>query len=106
MRRPPPAPAAAAVAVKEAPRAPLGRTEITTVMKDVQSKMNDCYRRYAQEGAADVRVEVAPDGSVAKTLVRGELANSPTATCVESKLKAAVFPPSAGIAFNYRLVVK
>jgi hypothetical protein len=106
-RRAEAAPASApAAAAKEAPRAPLGRNEITAVMKDVQSKMNDCYRRLGQEGAADVRVEVAPDGSVAKTLVRGELANTPTATCVESKLKAAVFPPSAGIAFNYRLVVK
>ena len=75
-------------------------------MKDVQSKMNDCYRRHGQNGAADVRVEVSPDGSVSGTLVRGVLANTPTAGCVEDKLKEAVFPASSGIVFNYRLMIK
>ena len=92
--------------VKEPPRPPLGRSEITLVMKEVQQKMNDCYRRHGQEGAAEVRVQVTPAGSVVGTLVRGELANTPTAGCVESKLKAAVFPASGGITFTYRLLVK
>jgi hypothetical protein len=91
---------------QEPPRAPLGRSEITEVMKSVQDNMNDCYRRHGQGGPAEVRVEVTPQGSVAGTIVRGELANTPTAGCVESKLKAAVFPVSSGITFTYRLVVK
>ena len=85
---------------------PLGRDAIQTVMKDVQKKMNDCYRRHGQQGAADVRVEVSPDGTVAGSVVRGMLANTPTAGCVESKLKEAAFPASGGITFNYRLMVK
>jgi hypothetical protein len=87
-------------------RVVLGRAEIQQVMKDVQRKMPDCFRRHAQEGAADVRVEVTPDGTVASTLVRGELANTPTAACVDAKIKESVFPASGGITFNYRLMIK
>ena len=96
----------AQAAAKEPPRPPLGRSEIMLVMKEVQQKMNDCYRRHGQEGVAEVRVQVTPAGSVAGTLVRGELANTPSAGCVEAKLKAAVFPASGGNTFTYRLLVK
>jgi hypothetical protein len=100
----PPGRARAESALAKVP--PLGRDAIQTVMKDVQKKMNDCYRRHGQQGAADVRVEVSPDGTVAGSVVRGVLANTPTAGCVESKLKEAAFPASGGITFNYRLMVK
>ncbi len=95
-----------AAAAKEPAPPPLSRNEIQTVMKDVQKTMNECYRRHGQQGAADVRVEVTTEGSVTAAVVRGPLANTPTAGCVESKLKAAVFPASRGVTFDYRLMVK
>jgi hypothetical protein len=101
-----PAPRARAEAAAQAKEPPLGRDAIQTVMKDVQKKMNDCYRRHGQQGAADVRIEVNPDGTVASGVVRGMLANTPTAGCVEATLKEAAFPASGGITFNYRLLVK
>jgi hypothetical protein len=85
---------------------PLGRNEIQTVMKDVQSQMGECMRKTGQGGPVDVKVTVAADGDVTSTLIKGAMAGTPTGACVESKLKATVFPPSAGQAFDYRLIVR
>jgi hypothetical protein len=85
---------------------PLGRSEIQTVMKDVQSQMGDCMKKTGKGGNVDVKITVAPDGDVKNTLIKGDMAGTPTGACVEAKLKATVFPPSSGQAFDYRLVVR
>jgi outer membrane biosynthesis protein TonB len=93
-------------ATKDAARPTLSRSEIMVVMKDVQKAMPDCYRRHGQQGAAEVRIQVDAEGQVAGAIVRGALANTPTAGCVEARLKQAVFPASRGMTFDYRLMVK
>jgi hypothetical protein len=85
---------------------PLGRSEIQTVMRDVQSQMGECMRKTGAGGPVDVKITVAPDGDVKSTVIKGAMAGTPTGACVESKLKATVFPPSSGQSFDYRLVVR
>jgi hypothetical protein len=94
------------VAKAEPGRQPLGRTEIQTVMKDVQGQMGDCMRKTGKGGPVDVKITVAPDGDVKSTIIKGDMAGTPTGACVDSKLKATVFPPSGGQSFDYRLVVR
>jgi hypothetical protein len=94
----------AAAATSSAP--PLSTSDIKTVMAGVQKQMNTCFRMHGKAGPADVKVEVAPDGAVAGTLIKGEFAGTPTGACVESKIKAATFPASSGLRFDYRLSVR
>jgi hypothetical protein len=101
-------PRAAAAAANAAgiSRQPLSRSDIQVVMQDVQKNVRDCFRQHGKGGAADVKVDVAPEGNVIGTIIRGELAGTPTGACVETRLKAATFPPSTGMRFDYRLLVK
>ena len=93
-------------AAKPEAKQALGRSEIQTVMKDVQSQMGDCLKKTGQGGPVDVKVTVAPDGDVKSTVIKGDMAGTPTGACVDAKLKATVFPPSGGQTFDYRLVVR
>ncbi len=75
-------------------------------MAGVQKQMNTCFRQHGKAGPADVKVEVAPDGSVPGALIRGEFAGTPTGACVQAKIKEATFPASSGLRFDYRLSVR
>ena len=75
-------------------------------MSGVQKQMNTCFRQHGKAGLADVKVEVAPDGSVPGALIRGEFAGTPTGACVQAKIKEATFPASSGLRFDYRLSVR
>jgi hypothetical protein len=94
----------AAAAASSAPALSTG--DIKTVMAGVQKQMNTCFRQHGKAGQADVKVEVAPDGSVPGALIRGEFAGTPTGACVQSKIKEATFPASSGLRFDYRLSVR
>jgi hypothetical protein len=85
---------------------PLSTGDIKTVMSGVQKQMNTCFRQHGKAGQADVKVEVAPDGSVPGALIRGEFAGTPTGACVQAKIKEATFPASSGLRFDYRLSVR
>jgi hypothetical protein len=87
-------------------RQPLSRADISMVMQDVQKNVRDCFRQHGKGGVADVKVDVAPEGNVIGTIIRGDLAGTPSGACVETRLKAAIFPPSTGMRFDYRLLVK
>jgi hypothetical protein len=95
---------AAATASSGAPQ--LTPQDIKTVMSGVQKQMNTCFRMHGKAGPADVKVEVAPDGSVPGALIRGEFAGTPTGACVQAKIKEATFPASSGLRFDYRLSVR
>ena len=95
---------AAAAGSSSAPALSTG--DIKTVMAGVQKQMNTCFRQHGKAGQADVKVEVAPDGSVPGALIRGEFAGTPTGACVQAKIKEATFPASSGLRFDYRLSVR
>jgi hypothetical protein len=97
---------AAAKAAAPAKAQPLSRSDIETAMKAVKDEMADCYAKTGKGGPVDLSIGVAPEGDVKSTVIKGEFAGTPTGSCVEKKVKATVFPASAGLNFNYRLVVK
>jgi hypothetical protein len=49
---------------------------------------------------------VSKDGNVTGVSVGGKLANTPVAGCIEKAARAASFPRSAGLRFDYRIDVR
>jgi hypothetical protein len=88
------------------PTRALSRTDIQTVMRQVQGKASACRERAFESGTADIKLDVAPEGSVVSVSLAGKYAGTPTGTCIERAVKAAAFPPSAGLRFDYRLLVR
>jgi outer membrane biosynthesis protein TonB len=98
--------AAAAQKQEAAPAHSLTRSEIQAAMKSLQPKVNECARQFQSSGAAELKVTVAPDGSVKGVNVLGVFAGTPTAECLERAVKTAAFPPSNGLRFDYPLALK
>jgi len=63
-------------------------------MGAVEGKAKDCYK--GTQGTALVKLTVAPSGSINKITVTGDFAGKPEASCVQSAIKAATFPPWDG----------
>jgi hypothetical protein len=90
-----------------APAHALTRNEIQSVMHAVQAKVSsDCYQKFRQNGPADLKLAVNEGGSVTSVAVSGQFAGTPTGACVERLVKAASFPESGGLRFDYRISVR
>jgi hypothetical protein len=63
-------------------------------MSSPANKAKGCYK--GTQGTAMVKLTVAPSGSISKLTVSGDFAGKPEASCVESALKGASFPPWDG----------
>jgi hypothetical protein len=100
-----PAPAPKVVEPAEAPQ-PLSRAQIQDVMKGVVAEARECYQRFRQEAQVDVKLTVTPQGGVSAVSVSGPFAGTPTGACVESLVRVARFPASAGLRFDYRIPVR
>jgi hypothetical protein len=96
----------AAAKPAEPVRNQLSRSDIQTVMRDVQDKAGACYRQYQIPGTVDAKITVAPDGSVSAVSLGGPFSGTPTGQCVEKLVKAAAFPASSGLRFDYRIPVR
>jgi hypothetical protein len=102
-----PAPEAPRKKVEAPPPAhSLSRSEIQTVMRGVQGKVSDCYRKFQVAGAADVKINVGETGSVTAVQLSGPVAGTPSGACVERAVESAVFPASSGLRFDYRLQLR
>jgi hypothetical protein len=86
--------------------APLAREDIVKGMNGVMPKGRECFAQYKVPGIANVKVTVAPSGRVTNGVVVGKFAGTPSGSCVESALKSAKFPPSAGLTFDYFIPLK
>ena len=83
----------------------LGRTEIETTMKLLSPQVRkQCP--LGEPANVLVRVEVGPAGEVLSAVAEGALAGKPVATCVETLVKTARFPASAGSSFRYPLPLR
>jgi serine/threonine protein kinase len=83
------------------PDQPLSREEIVKGMTAIMPTARACYTQYKVPGVATVNVTVGRDGRVDEAFVTGKFADTPSGTCVESAVKAALFPPSLGRKFGY-----
>lgn len=69
-------------------------SDFKTGMKPVTAKAKACYT--GTQGIAMIKLTVAPSGQVSKVAVTGAFAGKSEASCVESAVKAATFPPWDG----------
>lgn len=84
----------------------LSQADIATVMGGVKVKAHDCAVTHKLKGFAELKITVAKDGKVTTVGIGGKLAGTPVAECVEKITRAAKFPESKGLTFDYRLDVR
>jgi hypothetical protein len=89
-----------------APLPPLSQADIFRVMAGVKARGKDCARQLGQKGVAELSLVVGKHGGVTEVSVGGSMANTPLAACIEKAVRAATFPRSAGLRFDYRLDVR
>ena len=70
-------------------------------MTSVMPRARECYNQFKVPGVATVKIVVSPAGRVSNATVTGRFAGTPSGACVETALKTARFPPSAGRTFDY-----
>lgn len=58
------------------------------------AKAKGCYR--GNQGTAMIKLTIDPSGKVSKVAVTGQFAGTPEASCVESAIREATFPPWDG----------
>ena len=87
---PPPAPA-------------LSAADIARVMSGVKARSKDCANKLAEKGVAELKITVGKSGAVSDVHLGGKLVNTPVGACIEKVTRAAVFPPSSGLVFDYRV---
>ena len=86
-----------------APAPSLSAADIARVMNGVKARSKECASKLAQKGVAELKITVGKSGAVSDVHLGGKLVNTPVGACVEKVTRAAVFPPSSGIVFDYRV---
>ena len=92
-------------AKKEAPPpAPsLSAADIARVMSGVKARGKECATKLGQKGVAELKISVSKSGAVSDVHLGGKLVDTPVGACIEKVTRAAVFPPSSGLVFDYRV---
>ena len=83
----------------------LTASDIAKAMAAVKTRANDCGKSLGQKGMAELKLTVGKDGRVSNVTVAGKSAGSPLGECIAKAARAASFPPSAGLKFDYRIDV-
>lgn len=81
----------------------LSASDISRAMAGVKTRSNECAQRLGQAGIAALKINVGKSGKVSDARVTGKLANTPLGQCIEKAARAASFPPSAGLRFDYSI---
>ena len=71
----------------------LTRSQVQQGMRSVRKQVQRCYARYRRTGTAIVAVTIDTSGRVARAVVKGAFADSPTGTCIGAAVRSAKFPP-------------
>lgn len=83
----------------------LSGDDIKAAMSAVAGKAQACY--VDTQGSALVRLTVAPSGQIQSLTITGPFAGTPVASCVETAVRSATFPPWDGgpqnITYSYLL---
>ena len=85
------------------------RQEILAAMERVKPHAQDCFDRFQVAATVTVKLVVSgASGHVASAAAQGELADSPTAKCVEDAARAAQFRPFRrdSVTLTYPFVLK
>jgi hypothetical protein len=83
----------------------LSTDEFKKGMAAIAAKASACYK--GTQGSANVKLTIAPSGSVSKVTVTGAFAGKPEADCVSAAVKAASFPAWDGSpqSFGYPILL-
>jgi hypothetical protein len=83
----------------------LSTDEFKKGMAAIASKAQACYK--GTQGSANVKLTIAPSGSVSKVTVSGAFAGKPEADCVSAAVKGASFPAWDGSpqSFGYPILL-
>ena len=90
---------------REAPPPPssLSAADIAKAMAVVKTRSNSCAQRLGLTGTAELKITVSKSGAVTDVQLGGKIANTPLAACIEKATRAAPFPASSGLRFDYRI---
>ena len=93
---------------REAPASlpPLSQSDISRVMAGVKARAKDCAQEHGQTGIAELKLAVGKEGNVTEVRLGGKLAKTPVGSCIEKAARAATFPRSAGLRFDFRIDVR
>ncbi len=80
-------------------RKTLTTSQIKESIRAIKPKVKACANRYRVLGLAPVEFEIRPDGRPGKVQVKGFLANTPTARCLEAAARTVRFPSFRGPSF-------
>jgi hypothetical protein len=81
----------------------LSAADISKAMAPVKTRGKECAQNLGQAGVAELKLSVGKDGRVSDVRLGGKLAGTPVGLCIEKAARAASFPPSAGLRFDYRI---
>jgi hypothetical protein len=81
----------------------LPRQQVVEAMARAKTGVLRCYDHFKRAGVADVRVDVAANGTITRACALGALANTEEARCIEAAVyKFAAFPVmSAPLSLSY-----
>ena len=86
-----------------APAAALSPSDISKVMAGVKTRASECARRLGEKGIAELKISVSKTGAVSEVKIKGKVAGTPLAACIDKAMRAAKFPASSGLRFDYRI---
>jgi hypothetical protein len=85
----------------------LDKTDIVRGMTPVNNKARECFAQFKVPGMVNLKITVAPSGKVTSVAAGGKFAGTPSGDCVETAAKtAAKFPASAGMTFDYPVMLR
>ena len=85
------------------PAPPLSAADIARVMSGVKARSKECANKLGQKGVAELKITVGKSGAVSDVHLGGKLVDTPVGACIEKVTRAAVFPASSGLVFDYRV---
>ena len=80
---------------------PLSKQAVVTGMNVVKPAVDECYRVWRVPGIVILRVVVDEGGRIVDAHALTRFSGTPTGRCVEASVRAARFPRSAGLTFDY-----
>ena len=80
-------------------RKTLSLAQIKESIQSIKPRVQACADRYRVPGLAPVEFEIRPDGRPGKVQVKGFLAGTPTARCLEAAARTVRFPSFRGPTF-------
>lgn len=71
-----------------------GVPRIKRTMDDLRPQFHACYQQHGKRGHVQLRITIAPDGSVSEAEAIGRFKGTPSGACAQRVVSAARFDPA------------